>query len=162
MPAQPATSITDFLLAAAGLGLGTARLRQPSPLAAPRLWGLGLLLGGAAALAGAIFHGWAPALSPAFRDELWTAILVLIGASAGILAAGAVAMPRSRQRWRWLVTGLAISGAALAVQLSGWAPLGLNHNAWFHLAEIAAFFCFYRASLPRCAVKATTGSDSRW
>lgn len=147
LSAAPATAATDLLLAAAALGLGIIRLRERTPLPAPRLWGLGFVTAAAAALAGAIYHGRAQQ-SPALHSELWTCILVLVGASAGLMSAGAVAMPRARQPWRWLISGLVISAVALAVQRTGLEPAGLNHNAWFHLIQIAALYAFFRASVP--------------
>lgn len=128
---QPAAALTDLLLAAAALALGLKLPAGTRPRNA-RLWRVGFFLAAAAAACGVLFH--AGLGSPA----LWNLILLLVGATAGLLAAAAITMPYSS----WLGAGLALTLAALALQQS---PLAA-HNVLFHLLQIAALYCFFRGA----------------
>jgi len=51
--------------------------------------------------------------------------------------------------WRaWMLSALALSALAAAVQQLGWAPAPwFNHNDLYHLVQMAALAAFYRAGL---------------
>lgn len=128
---QPASALTDLLLAATALAFGLALPAGPRPRNT-RLWRVGFFLAAAAAAGGTFFHA---GLRPA---ALWELILLLLGATAGFFVAAAITQPYTA----WLGAGLVITLAALGVQQS---PLPA-HNVVFHLAEIAALYCLFRGA----------------
>lgn len=143
--AEPVTAGTDYFLAAVALVLGGVRMRPPRTT--PRwLWGLGFLVAAAAAGAGGTFHSFGPVESPAVHSYLWSAVLVLIGAAAGFMAAAAVATPWHDLRWPHVLAGLVISAMAIVLQHTGLAFGPVHHNALFHLLEAAALWFFFRAA----------------
>lgn len=121
---QPATALTDLSLAIAAL-IFASRAR-------PRFWKIGFYLAAAAAACGAAFHGGA------HTSVLWDLILLQIGAAIAFFVAAALSQPYSA----WLGAGLAITLAAVGVQLS---PLPF-HNTGFHLMEIVALYCLFRGA----------------
>lgn len=87
--AEPATTITDLVLAALGIGFGVRLLARTPSLTAPRgLWGAGLLATALAALAGAAYHGLAPGLTVDTRASLWLLTYVALGLADVLLTAG--------------------------------------------------------------------------
>jgi len=143
--AEPVTAGTDYLLATVALVLGAVRLRPPRTTRR-WLWGLGLLAAAVAAGTGGTFHGFSTLESPAVHSFLWCAVLPLIGAAAGFMAAAAVATPWHDHDWPHLLAGIVISALAVTLQHTGLALGPVDHNALFHLLEAAALWFFFRAA----------------
>ena len=89
---EPATLVSDWVLAAVAVALGARLLRTGTwePRRARRLWGAAFLAGAAAAFAGGAVHGFAPWLSPLAHDVLWKTVLVGTGLAGSLILAGAL------------------------------------------------------------------------
>jgi hypothetical protein len=140
---QPATMITDYVLAAAGFVFGVLLLRARSTKT-QCLWSIGLLTAGAAAAFGGTYHGFTLYFSEPLRRTLWNTTAGLIGASAGFMISAAIIGGGEK---RWLKAGLWISIAGLIIQQAKLAPHpDFNHNDLYHCVQAAALYCFYRGS----------------
>src|SRR5262249_30843096 len=115
---QPATMITDYVLAAAGFLCG-ALLLKARPSKAQQMWSIGLLTAGAAAALGGTYHGFTLYFDEPFRRTLWNSTAASIGASAAFMISGAIAGGGDK---RWLRAGLWISVLGLAIQQMKLAP----------------------------------------
>lgn len=116
---EPATFVTDLLLAALGSWLAL-RLRSKSPASPARNWWIGaLVLMAASALAGAFYHGFSPEVPAAVEAWWWRGVLWII---CGLGFAMGMSLlrefhPSSGGRWRlFLIAKLAISSAAVALK----------------------------------------------
>lgn len=101
---EPATLVTDYLLAALSAWLGS-RLRYGTS-APQRWWSLALWLSGAAAAVGGTFHGFGPGLPPAGAQALWRITLLFISltsAAMGLTLVGALASVQRRVLFAWMV-----------------------------------------------------------
>lgn len=144
--AEPTTALTDYLLTIECL-VFSLLLHWSAPSPGGRLWMLGFLALGIAALAGGSFHGFRPFVSKGLTWGLWNVSMVLIGAAAGFMISGVVvgdaAMARS-----WLLAGLAISVAGGVLLASKFGiHKNFNHNDLFHCVMLVALFCYYRGAL---------------
>lgn len=195
---EPATLVTDYLLAMLAAGLAW-HLRRRSGRAdhSKRWWAAALGFTAGSALAGGTYHGFGPELPTLLADLLWRATLLLISlagaamlfafawerAQAGrrrlwtgvavaklglfaslILIKGefvvaivdyglamlvlAIAALIQRPSWRApLLTGIALSILAAAIQQAGWGiSERFNHNDLYHLVQGFALVFFYRAA----------------
>lgn len=88
--AEPATVITDYLIAAACAFFAWSLTTR----GAPGEWLLGFMLGGASALAGGTYHGLRERLSARTGAALWFSTLLCFGASAAAFGVGAVLIAR--------------------------------------------------------------------
>ena len=124
---EPATLLTDYLLAvlAAGLGIRLARA-VPAGATGRRLWAAGFLAGAVAALAGGTVHGFRGWLPPAVRAGLWVTYLFGVGLADGLLLFGIV---MATLRGAWLRAGLAVTAAKLAFYLAVVTRSGLTRDA---------------------------------
>ncbi len=144
--AEPATALTDYLLAVACLFF-MLRLRRRAGSRGGRLWMFGFLALGAGAVVGGSFHGFRPFVSPHLSGGLWNATLVLIGTAAGFMISGVLAATVFPAR-RWLWGGLAISLAGgVLLSLKVGIHEGFNHNDLFHCLMLPALYCYYRGAL---------------
>ncbi len=148
MLAEPATALTDYLLAAT-CGWFAWRLLARSP-GTRLLWGLGFACLAAAAATGGTFHGLRPMLPPGSLSLLWNATLVGIGSGAGFIASALLV-----QRSGVSVRGLRAAGGITALALVLLAlRIGIHpqfsHNDVYHCLQWLALVILYR-SIPRTA-----------
>ena len=138
--AEPATTLTDYLLAVVGFALGYRILRNAEGHLSRRLWAASLLATGAAALAGGTSHGFAPRLHAETLTALWRATYGFIGV-ANLLILAAAAFASFRAVWRpWVV-------ALLVLRLATYAAIVLPNRQFrfvvldyaFTLAVLLAF-----------------------
>ena len=147
---EPATMITDYLLAIAGtiFAIQTFRLRHLHR--ATILWFLAFAFGAAAALLGGTYHGFKLSFSPDTAKALWDTTMILIGACAGFLTAATIisSLRRSELEYvRWLKRGLLISAAGFAIQKIGLdIHTHFNHNDIYHVIQIGGFWCLYEGA----------------
>ena len=141
---QPATMITDYVLAAAGFVFGALLL--PHRGSKTRLlWAIGMFTAGVAAALGGTYHGFTLYLSEPVHRMLWNSTAGLIGASAAFMISAAIAGPHAEKRW--LKAGLWVSLAGLAIQQLRLAPHpNFNHNDLYHSVQAVALYCFYRGA----------------
>lgn len=86
--AEPVTTLTDYLVALAGVGFGLLLLRErPGPA---RLFGLMFLATALAAAIGGSSHGFGPRWTEAQRDLAWLLTYGLLGLANLLILAGAV------------------------------------------------------------------------
>jgi uncharacterized protein DUF6962 len=147
---EPATMITDYVLALASLGFGASllRLRSRDRTVPPLLWAIGFFVAAAAAVAGGTYHGFALSFSAAGHRAMWNVTMLLIGASVGLFVAAILTMRKSLTEHRnWLKAGVLLSMFGLVVQQSGWSFFqNFNHNDLYHCIQIVAFYLFFRAA----------------
>ena len=124
---EPATLLTDYLLAAVAVALGVRLAREAAAGDdGRRLWAAAFLAGAVAALAGGTVHGFRASLPPTARAALWGTYLVGVGLAGGLLLFGLV-MATLRGAWRR--AGLALTAAKLAVYLVVVTRSGLTRDA---------------------------------
>lgn len=75
---EPATFVTDLLLAALGAAFVIRLKRTPSPSKAAGWWTLSIGLMAASAFAGGCYHGFAPELPQAIEPWWWRLVLWII------------------------------------------------------------------------------------
>ena len=112
---EPATLLTDYLLAALGGGLAwRLRSQTSSGNLAARWWIRALLAMSISAFAGGSYHGFAPNFPPALAAVWWKSVLILVCATGFCMAFSLIREigPQSRQR-AW--NGLVITKFLLAV-----------------------------------------------
>jgi len=145
---EPATMVTDYLLSGAA-AFFAARLRRSFPPGRRRgnLWVMAFLTVSAAALAGGTMHGFALYLGAGPRTLLWNVTVALIALGAGLFLTAALSFRVSRSRARWLLGGLFVSLAGVAVQQSELAPHpDFNHNDVYHCIQIVGLYLLYRGA----------------
>jgi len=107
---EPATLITDYLLAAAALWLGLDILRRDRAdrQKARRLWAWALLCLALSAFVGGTYHGFATAMGERMAALLWKATVYLVGIVDLLMLCGslAAALPR---RWQAPAVGAALA-----------------------------------------------------
>ncbi len=142
---EPATMLTDYLITLVSWGFAYHLHRRGSARAG-RLWAVGFLSAGAAALAGGTFHGFAQLLPGWSLSLLWDSAMLLIGLSAGFMIAGTYIAVLGRGR-RWLIAGLAVTGVGLALLALKVSPHpAFNQNDLYHCIQLVAFYCFFRGA----------------
>ena len=83
---EPATVITDYLLALVGLVLGLL-LRKDAPAGGARRWfARALLLSALSAFVGGSYHGFAPNFSPEVARAWWRLTLIILSCVSAALA----------------------------------------------------------------------------
>src|SRR5436309_12257005 len=146
---QPATMITDYVLAAAGVVFGALLLRTRGASKPALLWSIGLFTSAAAAAVGGTYHGFTLYFDEVTRRSLWNSTAGLIGAGAGfMISAGIAGWPSSTERGRqWLKAGLWVSLAGLAIQQLRLSPHpNFNHNDLYHCVQTVGLYLFYRGA----------------
>jgi hypothetical protein len=145
---EPATLVTDYLLATAGITFAILTFRLKSSHRAMALWILAFTCSAIAALAGGTVHGFKNYLAPGVEKRLWETAMMFIGATgAFLISAGIVSSLRRKEMLyvRWLKRGLTVSVIGLVVQKLGLAPSPyFNHNDLYHLIQIVGFWCLYQ------------------
>jgi len=145
------TSITDYALAAAGLGFSIAIGRSIGPhnRVSAWFWCAAFIAAAVAAAAGGTFHMLDSATEDAARRPLWTTVLVSMGAFGAFVTAGihAAYVQRKDGTVQWLVSGVLVTLIGAAVQ---WLRLplsqSLDHNGVYHLIQIVGLYLFYRCA----------------
>jgi hypothetical protein len=144
---EPATMLTDYLLAIASLLFAVLTFRRRSSHRAMDLWILAFTCAAIAALIGGTFHGFRLHFSESAAKSLWDTTMIFIGATTGFLIAATIVSSLrdgKKPRVQWLKRGIVVSGLGVAFQKIGWAPSpSFNHNDVYHLVQIAGFWCFY-------------------
>jgi hypothetical protein len=114
--AEPATVVTDLLLATVALVLGARLERGGRRDASPgrRLWGASFGAAALAAAAGALRHGWGPRLPVGIEQALWFTTALAIAAAGGLLLAGAAfaSCRGGMRRGLLLIAALRVAGLA--------------------------------------------------
>jgi len=112
---EPATLLTDFLLAALASWLAW---RLPAGPVAARWWGRALGLTALSALVGGCYHGFAPNFSPTVAGPWWLATLLVICLLSAVMALSLLheLRPSVRQR-EWTVL-IAVKLALFAIAAS--------------------------------------------
>jgi hypothetical protein len=87
---EPMTMATDYLLALVAWAGAARVLLAGQKRRSARSWGVGLLLGGAAAAVGGSLHGFAAYLAPGTKAAMWQTIFLLLGAAGYFVLAGAL------------------------------------------------------------------------
>ena len=148
---EPATLLTDLLLAALASGLAW-RLKSHAHAGATAMgwWSGALGLTALSALVGGSYHGFAPNLPPAIADAWWLATLLIIGALSAVMALSLMhelVPPGRRKYWRGLIIFkfAAFAGAATVypafivaiidygLTMFAWAVAALlTRRAWRH------------------------------
>src|SRR5262245_15996489 len=119
---EPATMITDYVLALASLVFGASliRLRRRDHTVSPLLWAIGFFVAAGAAVAGGTYHGFALYFSAAGHRAMWNLTMLLIGVSVGLFVAAILTMRKLPTEHRsWLKAGVLLSMFGLLVQQSG-------------------------------------------
>ena len=145
---EPATLLTDYLLAVISTVFGVVLLRartHRSTLA----WSIGFLTLAAAGLTGGSFHGFRTMMTDGAHRSLWNITLILIGAAAGFMISGALTGSLSRydRNTKWHAVGVVVSIVGLVIQQGHLSPHpSFNHNDLFHCVQIVALYCFFRGA----------------
>ena len=92
--AEPATTLTDYLLAAAAWAWGVLLLRTPH--GAAKLFGVGFVATGLAAAVGGSLHGFGPGWGESGRVAAWLVTYAAIGLANLFLLGGAIRAFASR------------------------------------------------------------------
>ena len=143
---EPATMITDYLLALASVIFAVSLLRQRARGLEKSLllWGIGFLTAAVAAVVGGTYHGFALYFSESSHRATWNVTVLLIGISVGLFIAAILTTKLTAARRRWLVAGASLSVIGLFIQQSGLAMLRhFNHNDLYHCIQAVAFFAFF-------------------
>jgi len=145
---EPATMITDYMLALACAIFAILTLRLQIPHRAVPIWFLAFLTGSIAALLGGTFHGFKLYLTAGGRGKgIWDFTMILIGASAAFMIAGALVSSLGRadlESVKWIRRGLIVSAAGFVIQKVGWdLHQHFNHNDLYHVIQIVGFWCLY-------------------
>ena len=147
---EPVTMLTDYALAVAGAWFASSLMRMPHfRNASVKLWAIGFTTGGFAALVGGTYHGFALQFSPSVLRALWNITLVFIGLSGGFMVSGVLtsSISRTDESRVWLIGGVLLTVAGLAVQLTGYrSHLHFNHNDIYHVIQIGALYLFFRGA----------------
>jgi hypothetical protein len=142
---EPATMITDYMLALACAIFAILTLRSTHP--AMPVWFLAFFTGSIAAALGGTFHGFKLHFSAGRAKGIWDFTMILIGASAAFMIAGAVVSSLRRgdlEYVKWIRRGLIVSAVGFAIQKIGWdIHHHFNHNDLYHVIQIAGFWCLY-------------------
>ena len=144
---EPATMITDYLLALACATFAILTVGRDSAHPAAPIWFLAFLTGAIGAALGGTFHGFKLHIRPARGKGIWDFTMILIGACAAFMIAGAIVSSLERgdlEYVRWLRAGLLVSAGGFAIQKIGWdIHTHFNHNDLYHVIQIVGFWCLY-------------------
>jgi hypothetical protein len=147
---EPATMITDYLLALASVAFGVSllRLREQRPALSLTLWVIGFLASAIAAIVGGTYHGFALYVSAPVHRAMWNLTVLLIGVSAGLFIAAILSKSQGTPGQKeWLVRGVLLSMFGLLVQQSGLSLFrNFNHNDMYHCIQAIAFYGFFRSA----------------
>src|SRR5688572_134786 len=142
---EPATMITDYMLALACAIFAILTLRSTHP--AMPVWFLAFFTGSIAAALGGTFHGFKLHLSAGRAKGIWDFTMILIGASAAFMIAGALVSSLRRgdlDYVKWIRRGLIVSALGFGIQKIGWdIHHHFNPNDLYHVVQIAGFWCLY-------------------
>jgi hypothetical protein len=148
--AEPATLITDYILAIVVFVLGVllVRARHSSSGRSTMLWSIAFLTAAAAAGAGGTYHGFAPYFSGSVRRSLWGVVVALISVSAGFTTSAVVSQSEmTNGQKRWLRAGILLTVVGLVIQRSRLSPaVNFNHNDLYHCIQTVAFYLLFRAA----------------
>ena len=147
---EPVTALTDYAAALVSLGFALSMYRRVGPgnKVSAWFWCASFLAAAGAAACGGTFHGFSATLSRGALQGLWNSSMVLIGVSVAFVAAAVhgAHVRRIDRTVHWLVAGIVVSFAGLAVQQSDLRIGILNHNDIYHLIQIAGLFLLFRCA----------------
>jgi hypothetical protein len=111
---EPATFVTDMLLAAVSGAFASHLLtrRASARQMSVTCWGGAFAAVALGALTGGLWHGAAPALSPAAADTLWRVSLQAIGLGSFLMVAGSARALLARTARRWVSTAATLQWIA--------------------------------------------------
>ena len=141
---EPTTLVSDWVLAAVAVALGTRLLRAGGRRQAPRLWAAAFLVGASAALAGGAVHGFAASLSPLAHAALWKVVLVGSGVAGSLILAGTMLVTLHGTWRRVLLAGAAAQLAGYLAVVSG--SDDIRHAVWNGAATIFVVLALALAS----------------
>ena len=156
---EPMTMATDYLLAAQVLIYAIALRRKAPSLrhGSVRFWVAAFLVTAVAALAGGTAHGFALYLGETYLALVWGLTVLAISFSAALMIFAGVRSARHphtedpirrKLGTRWLVRGIFVTLAGLAIQQSGWSlDRHFNHNDLYHVVQMVGIFCLYRGAV---------------
>jgi hypothetical protein len=143
---EPATMITDYVLAAAGFAFGFRLLWSRAPSKGALLWTIGLFTAALASALGGSYHGFALYTNESTHRMLWNTTAALIGATAGFMISAGICGGEGVNK-NWLKAGVWISVLGLAIQQLRLSPHpDFNHNDLYHLVQTVGLYCFYRGA----------------
>jgi len=141
---EPATFITDLLLAALGFWFARRLRGAEAPSGARHWWIRSMLLMAISATVGGFYHGFAPGLPPAIGSVWWRVVLWIIcglGFAMGMSLLGELVSVQARRGWTLLLgVKLAISCSLVAAKpqfLVAIADYGSSMLAWLVAAVVA-------------------------
>ena len=148
---EPATMLTDYFLTVICLVFALKLRSVPGYEAntSVKLWSLGFLVSGFAALVGGTFHGFTSYFNPGTAKALWNVTVFCLGAGSSFMIAGtlAAAIDRSSSTARWLLSGLGVSVIGLVLLGSGLSlHKHFNHNDLYHCVQAVALYLFFRGA----------------
>ena len=139
--------ITDYMLVVACAVFAILTLRLQGEHRAIPIWFLAFFTGSIAAVLGGTFHGFKLYLSAGRAKGVWDFTMILIGASAAFMIAGAIVSSLGRgdlESVKWIRRGLIVSALGFAIQKIGWdLHHHFNHNDIYHVIQIAGFWCLF-------------------
>ena len=112
MIAEPATTLTDFLLAIlAWWWAWSLRQRGLKVERSRRFWACGMALQGAGAFLGGIFHGFPTPLGPEAGSLLWllTLVLLSVASAAFVVGLGVAVLPARAARILLVAMGVKVT-----------------------------------------------------
>ena len=141
---EPATLITDYMLAAFGAVCGWRLLRSAGAVnLSRRWWSRALWCSGFGAWIGGSYHGFGPMLSSAWSDALWSTTLVVLCLTSAAMAMALVhdiAPAAHRRRWQWLVWAKFAGFAVLALAQPVFLVAIVDYGAVMLALAAAALF----------------------
>ena len=144
-------ALTDVAAAIASFVFAASMYRRigPGNRVSAWFWCASFLVAAAAAMAGAIFHGFRTDLSPSALEVVWNIAMILAGSAASFVVAAihAAHVRREDHTVSWLAVSIAVTLSGVAVQQSDF-PRGLffNHNDVFHVMLIVALYLLFRCA----------------
>jgi len=146
---HPVTVVTDYVLGGLTFYFGfvLARTMGQRNRVSGWLWSAAFIASGVAAIAGGSFHAFSGQLNESTLRTLWNVVVYSVGTSSGLMVGGihAAYIRKEDGSIKWLVGGVLVSVAGLAVQLTGFRHSeDFNHNDVFHLIQIAAYYFLFR------------------
>lgn len=148
---NPLSSLTDYALAAAGVGLAVAlgRTIGPRNRVSGWFWCAAFAAAGIAAAAGGLYHGFETRLEPSILRPLWNVAVFFIGACGAFVVAAVHRgdVRRTDATFTWLVAGIAATLFGVAVQQGALSPMvRWEPNAAYHLIQIVGLYFFFRSA----------------
>ncbi len=142
---EPATLLTDYLLALLGGGLAwRLHLRSAPENLAARWWILALLAMAVSAFFGGSYHGFAPNFPPGLAAAAWKSVLILVCATGFCMGASLIreiVSPERQRAWNGCVIAKFVLSAAAVIAYPKFIVAMLDYGvAMVSWAVAAAIF----------------------